>query len=123
MFPRSHNRAYQDLIILLTEFASYLISDEAQDSQPQIKQKFQDLSIWFEHNIANLNKEDLDLAIAARWQSVQTEIKREFKLLSTDFLFLAAARQNNTQRKRLKSITNHLTKLVDYCQVILQDSD
>ena len=88
-----------------------------------IKQKFQDLSLWFERNIANISQEDLELAIAARWQAVQTEIKREFKLLSTDILFLATARQNETQRKRLKIINNRLTKLIGYCHIILQDSD
>ena len=123
MSLRSHNRAYQDLLTLLTEFASYLITDEATSSQPRIKQKFQDLSLWFERNIANISQEELELAIAARWQAVQTEIKREFKLLSTDILFLATARQNETQRKRLKIINNRLTKLIGYCHIILQDSD
>ena len=123
MSLRSHNRAYQDLLTLLTEFASYLITDEPTHSQPQINRKFQDLSLWFERNIANLSKEDLELAIAPRWQAVQTEIKREFKLLSTDILFLATAHRNDTQRKRLKSINNRLTKLIGYCHVILQDSD
>lgn len=123
MSPRSHNRAYQDLISLLTKFTSYLIVQEASQPLPQVKQKFQDLSEWFERNIASLSKEDIDLAIAPRWQAVQTEINREFKLLSTDILFLASARQNNTRTKRLQSITNRLTKLIGYCQILLEDSN
>jgi hypothetical protein len=123
MLPRSHSRAYQDLLALLTEFASLLITNEPINSQDYSRQKFRDLSEWFELQITTLSQDDLSMEIAPRWQAVQTEIKREFKLLSTDMLFLSSARQNDTQRKRLQSITNRLTKLIGYCQIILKDSD
>ena len=123
MLPTSHNRAYQDLLNLLTKFKSHLAAQASIRSLPHTKHEFQDLSEWFERNVANLDGHDLDLAIVPRWQAVQTEIKREFKLLSTDILFLASARQNDTQTKRLKSITNRLTKLIGYCQIILKDSN
>ena len=37
--------------------------------------------------------EDLEPQALSRWQSVQTEIHREMKLLSTELLFLQLGRQ------------------------------
>lgn len=119
MLPASHDRAYQDLLTLLTELQSRLLDRESQIEQPQLKQQFQNLANWFEPNIARLDSENVDRAIASRWQSVQTEIRREFKLLSTDILFFSSARHNSTQTKRLKSIGDRLAKLIGYCQILL----
>jgi urease accessory protein UreF len=90
-------------------------------NQSKIKQEFQGLLEWFKQNVAQLSSQDLAPAIASRWQAVQTEILREFKLLSTDILFLATSRQQATQRKKLKSINDRLTKLISYCQIMLKD--
>jgi hypothetical protein len=121
MLPVSHNRAYQDFLTLLTKFRQRLSEPGQEFNQSTLKQEFQELSIWFKQNIAQLNNQDLTPAIAPRWQAVQTEILREFKLLSTDLLFIAASRQQTTQLKRLKSINERLTKLISYCQIMLKD--
>ena len=123
MLPPSHNRAYQDFLTLLTEFDSILVIQSKKNEQSQIKLKFQDLAQWFKQNITDLSPEDLDSLIAPRWQSLQTEIKREFNLLSTDILFLASARQKATQVQRIKSISDRLAKLIGYCQIMLNDSN
>ena len=121
MLPASLDRAYQDFITLLTKFTQSVVKSEAEIDQSSLKQEFQELSVWFKKNIEQLNNQDLAPEIAPRWQAVQTEILREFKLLSTDILFLASSRQQSTQVKRLKSINGRLTKLVDYCQIMLKD--
>ena len=118
MLPASQERAYQDFLTLLTEFGEVLENTEKIDKN-RVKQKFGDLSTWFKLHIVILDDRNLSPAIASRWQSVQTEIQREFKLLSTDILFLASARQNSTQQKRIKSINEHLSKLIGYCQIML----
>ena len=119
MLPASHDRAYQDFLALLIEFQS-LVSDRSPGTESsQLKQQFQDLADWFEKNIARLDSEAVDRAIASRWQSVQTEIRREFKLLSTDILFFSSARQKSTQTKRVKSIEERIAKLIGYCQILL----
>ena len=123
MLPPLHNRAYQDFLTLLTEFESILVAQTKKNEQSQIRLKFQDLVKWFKQNISDLSQEDLELAIAPRWQSLQTEIKREFNLLSTDMLFLSAARQKATQVQRIKSISDRLAKLIGYCQIMLKDSN
>jgi hypothetical protein len=129
MLSESHNRAYQDFLTLLIKFVQELSKQEQKMNQSKIKQEFQGLLEWFEQNVAQLSNQDLAPAIpqgrrsliASRWQAVQTEILREFKLLSTDILFLAASRQQTTQRKKLKSINDRLTKLISYCQIMLKD--
>lgn len=121
MLSASHNRAYQDFLTLLTEFTSVTDKQKPEIDPVQIKQEFQRLSQWFVLNIAQLGEENLSPEIAPRWQAVQTEILREFKLLSTDMLFLAAARQDFTQQKRLTSIKERLAKLIGYCQILLNN--
>ena len=121
MLSSSHNRAYQDFSILLTKFHLNVENEPA--SQERVKQEWSELRLYFEQQIAGIDVGDIPEAIASRWQSVQTEIKREFKLLSTDVLFLASARQITTQNKRVKSISDRLTKLIGYCQIITNVPD
>ncbi|PSB11889.1 hypothetical protein C7B62_04000 [Pleurocapsa sp. CCALA 161] len=123
MLSTSHNRAYQDFLTLLTKFVEKLAKQEQESPQSEIEQNFHELSSWFAENVAQLSSQDLPPAIASRWQGVQTEILREFKLLSTDILFLAASRQQTTQLKRLKSINERLTKLISYCQIMLKNDN
>jgi len=121
MLPASHNRAYQDFLALLTDFQKMVDHSAASNSKTLISSKFQSLHQWFERNIIQLDARELEPKIVPRWQSVQTEIAREFKLLTTDTLFLASARHNDTQMKRLKSISDRTTKLMGYCQILLNN--
>lgn len=123
MLPRSHTRAYQDFLTKLRNFKGYLSNSEVEVSNSQIQQKFQELQLWFDQNVTDLNEQELEQAISSRWQSVQTEIKREFKLLTTDILFLKSARQKPTQIKRIQSISDRITKLIGYCQVMLAPTE
>ncbi|MEO1689963.1 MAG: heterocyst frequency control protein PatD [Cyanobacteria bacterium J06631_6] len=123
MLSASHNRAYQDFITLLTKFAAITAEAQAKNVIPQIQREFLELKNWFEQNIVQLGDRQIEAELVSRWQSVQTEIRREFKLLSTDILFLATSRQPETQQKRLESINSHLSKLIGYCQIMLPNSD
>jgi hypothetical protein len=126
MLSASHNRAYQDFLTLLTKFVQFiqkLIAQEQEFNQSKLECEFQELSTLFTQNIVPLSDQNLAPAIASRWQAVQTEILREFKLLSTDILFLAASRQPTTQLKKLKSINERLIKLISYCQIILKNDN
>lgn len=119
MLPTSHYRAYQDFLTLLTEFNCFLVNSEENIAQIQIRQRFDNLQRWFAENITALNSQDLELSISSRWQSVQTEIKRDFKLLSTSVLFLASARKNATRNQKLKNVKDYTTKLINYCQIMI----
>lgn len=121
MLPTSHSRAYQDFLISLNEFQNIFTNTETNASASLVKEKCQNLQKYFEQQIIPLdsNSEDLDSAIASRWQSVQTEIKREFRLLITDVVFLASSRQPATRARRLKSICDRTAQLISYCQIML----
>ena len=122
MLSASHYQAYQDFLTLLTKFTQIIVVDK-QFNLALVKTEFEQLSQWFHAQIASLSDRQIAPVHASRWQSVQTEILREFKLLSTDLLFLASAQQDSTQQKRIKSIRNRLSKLIDYCQIMLKDNN
>lgn len=122
MLSTLHNRAYQDFLTLLTDFQDFMTNSPKLTNQLAIKQEFQRLEQWFEQNISHLDAEGISIAYIPRWQSIQREVNREFKLLTTDILFLASARQDATRIKRLKSISDRLEKLSSYCRGILEES-
>lgn len=123
MLPTLHNRAYQDFITLLTDFHNLIKKSQTKNDLPVIKQEFQTFNYWFEQNIISLNHDGIKNAYISRWQSVQREIIREFKLLTTDILFLASARQDATKSKRFQSIENRLNKLANYCRGLLEEAN
>ena len=123
MLPASHYRAYQDFLTLLTEFTQVIVIEKQKLNLALLKTEFEQLSRWFQAHIVSLGDRQIDPVHISRWQSVQTEILREFKLLSTDMLFLASARQDSTQQKRIKSIKNRLSKLTDYCKIMLKNNN
>ena len=119
MLSTTHNRAYTDFLTLLTNFGSLVVDSHEQINCSLVKQEFQHLQQCFQEHIVDLDSKDIRSDLVPRWQSIQTEIKREFKLLTTDILFLASARQNTTQTKRRKSIGDRTTKLIGYCRILL----
>lgn len=121
MLSTSHNRAYQYFLTLLTEFDNSLPDLDGETNFLAHDQKFKTLQHWFEENIVNLTSQGIEAAIVPRWESIQREIKREFKLLTTDILFLASARQSTTKIRRLQSISDRNSRLINYCQGLLQD--
>lgn len=121
MLPEPHSRAYQDFSTWLTKLQN--LCGDPNDPEENLEKsrvilQLQDLQQWFEQNISSLDDQNLEQNIIHRWQSVQTEIKREFRLLSTDIIFLASARQNVTQTKRLQKIKERIVRLGDYSQIM-----
>lgn len=123
MLSTLHNRAYQDFSTLLTDFGNFIESTQNQTNAGAIEREFVNLQQWFEKNIYNLDEKGIEEAYIPRWQAIQREINREFKLLTTDVLFLASARQQDTKTKRLKNIGDRLVKLTSYCQGILKETE
>ena len=120
MLSASHDRAYQDFLTLLTEFDYFLLNFDAKTVQTQIISRFEELQTPFADRIATLNSQNIAPDVVGRWQSLQTEIKRDFKLLSTEILFLVSARQDNTREQKIKNIIQYTAKLINYCQIMLR---
>lgn len=123
MLPASHNRAYQDFLSLLTELNDLLLDRTKQIDRLELQRQLYHLPQWYEQNVDNLDRDNIDGSITVRWQSIHTEIKRELKLLATDIMFFSSARQKTTENKRLKSISDRLNKLISYCQIVLKNSN
>ena len=105
-----HKKAYQEFLNLLKEF-----QDQLKVSDKTIFQKsWHDLQQFCQQKIFILTSDDLDESIIQQWRSLQTEIQREFRLLNTDMLFLAASRHTKTKEIRLKSIRDRVTRLTQF---------
>jgi len=98
----------QDRLAITENSASLPISD-LQNSFQAAQQHFQ------QHILTPSTALELD----AHLQSIQTEINRHLRLLSTDLAFLRSSRQPNTQQQRLQQVSDRLTHLLDFCQGIL----
>lgn len=119
MLSVSHKKAYQEFIVLLTEFKESFKEEALKLDGTRIEPSFQQLQQRFEREIVSLSEEDLAEAIAPRWQSLQRELIREFRLLATEVIFLASSRQTVTKEARLKGIGDRLDKLIDFCQTAI----
>lgn len=64
-------------------------------------------------------EEDVSPEIASRWRSLNTEIHRSMKLLALDISLLKAARSPQMQKVRKQGMSDRLSTLISYCQVIL----
>lgn len=120
MLYMSHTQAYQEFLILLAKLNNEFLIDNESINMPSLKKQFQEIKVFFQQRIASLEIQHLDKAIAMRWQSGQTELYREFRLLDTDLLFLASSRQAETRHQRLRSLKERIERIINYCKAILQ---
>lgn len=119
MLPASHYRAYQDFLTLLIEF-NYLLSNlEVEINQNTINSRFEQLKCCYEEQIVHLSGQGIELNLLSRWQSIQRELQREFKLLSIGILFLISAQKETTKQEKLNNIQRNTTKLIGYCQIMI----
>ncbi len=120
MLSAPHQKAYQEFMFLLTKFKDNFKDDEREVSLNTIKERFRTIQLWFEEKIAHLSTENLaEVAIAPRWQAIQRELIREFRLLSTDIIFLASSRKAATKEARLRTIDTRIAKLINFCQIVI----
>ncbi|AFZ37090.1 hypothetical protein Sta7437_3592 [Stanieria cyanosphaera PCC 7437] len=118
MLPASHSQAYQEFLVLLQKFQIYFDNLNIEVDTLDLNQKFSTLQKVFSQRILALTQEDLNDSLR-QVKSLYTEIYREFKLLTTDLLFLRTSRQTVTKQERLTSIRDRLTKLIAYIEAIL----
>jgi hypothetical protein len=103
---------YQEFTTLLEEFRSYVTQNQI--SAPFLRQHLRELQQWFVQQIVPIC--DLDW----REQSYQTEISKQLRLLEIDVMFFQGARQSVTAEARLRTISDRLSTLIQYCHAILQ---
>lgn len=119
MLHKLHLQAYQSFEKTLLE-----LQDLARASNPEpaaLLKHFQQVRQVFDRQIMILSEDELEGAIASRWQSVRTEIHRALRLLEMDMLFLNSAKQTATARTRLDSLQARIEQIVGYCQLVRQE--
>lgn len=121
MLPASHSQAYQEFLVLIQKFQICFDHLDTEVEPLTINQQFLVLQEFFNQRILTLTQEDLDNSLR-QVKPLYTEICREFKLLTTDLLFLRASRQKATKEERLTSIRDRLTKLIVYIEAVLTKS-
>lgn len=114
-----HKKAYQDFLFWLTQLENYLQNSDLPGKNVQYKEIWVNLNQIFQQQIILLTDENLKGETVSSWISLQTELQREFRLLSTDWLFWLSARQPATKTKRTEVIVERLQKLISYCQILL----
>ena len=114
-----HKKAYRDFLTLLDDLESHCQNSAEIADNAEIAAIWSDLKQVFQERIISLTDEELEGEVASRWISLQTEIQREFRLLNTDWLFWASARQQVIKQARAKAVRERLRKLSQYCQLML----
>lgn len=116
MLTPSYRQAYQTFLEALQE-AQQTTSASAGGAIAPIVQNLQTL---FKNQIFSLDGEELEGAVLSRWQSIQTELYKQMRLLETDAMLLQAARSTTTVATRRAYLSDRLKILVRYCDALLQ---
>ncbi|MBF2055945.1 MAG: heterocyst frequency control protein PatD [Cyanobacterium sp. T60_A2020_053] len=105
MLSKLHFELVQDWILLLKKFG-----DEWQSQNQQayhLSEEWQKIQQFLQKKILPLSFDDLDSENQRLWQSWQTETHRYLRLLHTDLLFFATAKQPQTKSMKASTITQH----------------
>ena len=125
ILPNAYLKNYQQLLELLLKVQAVGVdSVEPLTSVRQIDaQDLLELQDFYQQQIFPLVgeefEEDIPPEIASRWRSLNTEIHRSMKLLALDISLLKAARSPQMQKVRRQVMSDRLSTLISYCQVIL----
>ncbi len=108
MLPNSHRQCYQEFKQALEELQVTVSSDRSEGVQR-----------FFQERVASLTADGIDPSLVSRWQSVQTEMHKQMRLLTVDLTFFQASRQLSTIEQRQKQIVSRLQTLIGYCEVLV----
>jgi uncharacterized protein involved in exopolysaccharide biosynthesis len=117
MLHPSHRQRYQEFQQTLEQLhetagAEHLQIATLQENLQNVQQLFQD-------QIASLSAEDVAPDYAPRWQSLQTEIYKQMRLLQTDLMMLKASRSSATSGSRASGMRSRINTLIGYCKAML----
>ncbi len=118
MLPLLHFQRYQEFQHALEQLRKIITLTELEGAA--LRDSFQNLQQLFQRQIATLSASELVPDDAPRWQSLQTEIHKQMRLLETDILLLLCARTPGTAQRRVGAVRDRLNTLIQYCEVLLQ---
>ena len=112
ILPNSHRQCYQEFKQALEELQETVSSGQSDLDWAGIQR-------FFQERVANLTAEGIDPSLVSRWQSVQTEIHKQMRLLAVDLTFFQASRQLSTREQRQKQIVSRLQTSIGYCEMLM----
>ncbi len=118
MLPLLHFQQYQAFQQALEQQLKTITVPDWQEVA--LRDSYQNVQQLFHSQIARLSAEDFAPEHAPRWQSLQTEIYKQMRLLETDMMLLQASRSSTTSQRRVLSVRDRLNTLIQYCQALLQ---
>ena len=118
MLPLQHCQRYEDFQQALEQLQEAVAVLEGE--KVTLRQRFQAVQELFQRQIATLSADEIAPDVAPRWQSVQTEIYKQMRLLQTDIMLLQASRSSATSQSRVSHVRDRLNTLMQYCQVLIQ---
>ena len=116
-FPPSSGADFKTFQRSLQQVAA--ISRQPNPDPRRLQVAFLEAQQFYHQRLAPLDVETFDEAIASKVQSIQTEIDKELRLLGMDVTFLHSARQPATIQQRQRQIGDRVTRLSQYCDVLL----
>jgi hypothetical protein len=120
MLPPPHHQQYRQLRSDLVTLQSVL---SAQKGGPILQQQadrlWQQFQIGLNSESSGLESSSLEPSLENRQRSLQTEIHKHLRLLTSDFCFLAAARQAEKVAQRTGQIGDRIGLLIQYCDALL----
>ena len=121
MLPSLHRQRYQ---VFQQALEQLLQSATATDLEGgALRDSFENLQQLFKSQITSLSADDIPADYASRWQSFQTEIHKQMRLLQTDVMLLRASRTAATSRSRAAGASDRINTLIRYCQALLQQTE
>ena len=110
MLPTEQILSWQQLFNLLTNLPT--------DSIPDLKVSMGDAIELFESKIITQDLDELPDPIAGKMRSYVTESHRLLRLLLTDVMLIATARNPATISQRRQAYQDKLDLLLQYCQTV-----
>jgi len=120
MLSPSHGQSYQALQQALEQMYTTITAKDLEIDL--LRENFQEVQGVFHSQILTLSADDVAPDAASRWQSWQTEIYKQMRLLETDLMLLQASRSSATLSSRQTGLKNRLNTLIQYCQELLLNS-
>lgn len=119
MLPQLQHLCYQEFQQAIEEVLSCATASEPDFAA--IRNGFYRLQQLFQSQILSLNPDEIPAGAVSRWQSIQTEVHKQMRLLATDMTILHASRNPATSEVRVARICDRLKELHQFCQVFLSE--
>ena len=118
MLPPLHRQCYLDFKLTLQQFQATATATDLQLNT--LRDHFQEVQQLFHSRIASLSADDLAPESVSRWQSLQTELYKQIRLLETDIMMLQASRSSATSSSRQTKVRDRIHTLIQYGEALLQ---